>query len=168
MKTEMLVALRSFAAALCLVVPIGCGGGGSDDGAGELEEPAECVDVSGTWFVSESVRFDCDEFLDPFVPGSASGTGTIQLRQDGCRVAYSVPDLGVDRNGVVGVDFIEMSGPMALVQGVEVVDNRLTIEGELDESDLSSFSAFGSGRLSVRFDGQTGSCSATSTATFRR
>lgn len=160
--------VRWFVPSLCIAALIGCGGGGSDGGSGELEEPTECVDVSGTWFVSESVRLDCDDFLRPFAPGSASGSGSVAIQQDGCRVSYTVPDIGAQRRGVVGLDFLEMAGPIALIEGVEVLENRLSIEAELDAANPSSFTAFGSGRISVRFDGQTGSCSATSTATFRR
>lgn len=151
-----------------LAAAIGCGGGGGDGDSDGPPEPAECLDVAGEWFVSESARLDCDDNLDPFVPGTVSGSGDVTIDQQGCRVSYRVPQLDVQRRGIVGPDFIELSGPLALVEGVRVIDNFLDVSGPIDPTDPSAFTVSGAGRLTLEFEGERGSCSVTSTATFRR
>lgn len=162
------VKLASALGCALLAAAFGCGGGGGGGGGGGPDEPAECANVAGTWRVTETAYLDCDENLDPFVPESVSGSGTVEIEQDGCKVSYRVPQLDVERRGVVGLDFIEMSGPLARVEGVRVIDNVLDVQGAIDSEQPSSFDVTGSGRLTLAYEGERGSCTATSSATFRR
>jgi hypothetical protein len=160
---------HSIALALALF-STGCGGGGGNDGGGPL--PTECIDVSGRWLVTETAQLDCSGFLEDFVPSTVSGSGTIEIEQDGCAIRYTMPQVGVERSGYVDGDFIHLSGPIAVipsgVPGLRVRANELTIEGVADPATPSQLQLSGTGTLSVTVEGEGSSCAASSTATFRR
>jgi hypothetical protein len=157
-------------AALMMATVVGCGRSGGD-GGGLGPIPTECIDISGSWTVTESASLTCGGFLDTFVPSSLSGSGAVDLRQDGCELAYSVPGSGLERRGTIDGSFVWLSGSIAAVPGIEgvrIIENVLTIEGEVDGDDPNSFVLNGYGGLSVEFEGETSSCTVSSTAEFSR
>lgn len=155
-------------AAWTVATLLGCGGGG-DGGEGPI--PTECIDVAGRWTVEEFASLDCDGFLDAFVPGSVSGSGSIDVRQNGCALAYTVPGSDIERRGTIDGTFARLSGPIAAIPGIEgisIIENSLTIEGDLGEEDPSSFRLTGAGGLTAEFEGEESSCRVTSSAEFER
>jgi hypothetical protein len=159
-------------AAWTIAALIGCGGGGGGGGDGnDGPVPTDCIDVAGVWTVDEFASLDCDGFLDSFLPGSISGSGSIDLRQNGCALAYTVPGSGIERRGTIDGSYVRLSGPIAVVPGIEgvrVAANSLTIEGDAGAEGSTSLRLTGAGTLTVQFEGEESSCQVSSAAEFDR
>jgi len=141
---------------VCLV---GCDTSSNDE--------TDCADIRGAWDFSEQVAVTCTVAGDQET-ATMSGSGTIDIEQDGCSFRFSAPE-GPVRNGEIDGTRIRMENPFILDVGVGIdfSENRAIAEGALSP-DGNTISLTGTGTASGFIEGERFSCTGTSTAEFTR
>ena len=124
--------------------------------------PAGCVDMSGSWRVTEEVDGGC-EAQDPngpfFVPLDGRSTARIDFVQSGCNLSYTLTAEGVSvvRKGrVVGSRF-RLKGPFLVDAGIGLScsTNEAFVDGDVVGA---SFDAVGTGAANCTAAGATLMC----------
>jgi hypothetical protein len=135
---------------------------------GNASFPAGCVDVAGSWTITESIQGECT-FGGEREDLSQDGTAVVTLVQNGCDVQYTIEADGVsiNRSGKIVGNRMRLTGPflVATVPGVSFGKNLSIVDGTVDGNSMDlTGSAEGNGSI----EGQSFSCSGTSTATGTR
>jgi hypothetical protein len=130
----------------------------------------ECVNIAGNWNFTDSgtVTCTCGGETDT---ENISGSGTVNISQNGCNVSWSVPLNGVNysRSGTVSGNIIQVSGifVVPLVGGVNITQNTYSASGTISE-DTKTINLNGSGSASGSYEGIAFSCSGTDTVALTR
>jgi hypothetical protein len=139
---------------------------------GELNR-SQCVNLAGTWCVTEDVGITCD-FGGDIEDWDQSGSVLIVISQnkDSCSVRYDVPDYGVSlsREGRISGNNVSFSGKFLVTSddnNINFSKNNVTIEGDIINEDKISLSGLGIGS-GTYYDGMEFSCTGNATAIFGR
>ncbi|MDD5321200.1 MAG: hypothetical protein PHD43_11425 [Methylococcales bacterium] len=126
---------------------------------------AECINIAGRWSVSESGTGTCvyAGIIDS-VP--LSGSGTVDILQNGCNISYVTPSFNVVRSGQITGNQINFSGAffVPLDAGITIFQNSFTLTGTVNEE--KQFTLKGTGVAAGTAYGIPFSCTENSTAEF--
>jgi hypothetical protein len=125
-----------------------------------------CANVAGNWNYTNSGTVTCtvdgeSETENP------SGSGTIVINQNGCNISWTEPIYQVSRSGTISGNFIQVSGlfGIALDPGVIITQNIYNASGSVIGNIIN---LSGSGFVAGTYEGMSGSCTGTDSATFTR
>lgn len=126
---------------------------------------AECTNIAGKWYVSESITYTCVLAGEDSFPDSDSGSGTVDMLQNGCNVSYVPPTINAPRSGQITGNQINLSGAFVvpLDPGVTLSQNNATLTGTVNEE---QFTINGTGHAVGTAYGIPFSCSGNSIAKF--
>jgi hypothetical protein len=125
-----------------------------------------CVDVSGSWSVSETGSITCE------APGQSEtqpveDTVSVSIEQNGCDIGYDVPGTNIHREGTVDGDHVTVSGDLIVqASGMTVTENVFTARGQV-MGDRMSLSGSGIAEGNVSSLGDF-TCTGSSQATLTR
>ena len=164
-KTFSTDSLSTGTHAITLTASDACGNQNSTAVTLQILAP-ECEDISGTWYVSETVKFTCTA-MGETESDTLTGSGSAYITQNGCSVSYSVPQFDVERTGSVKGNSVRFEGPFVvpLANDVNLSQNSATITGTISGNRID---ATGSGIAKGSYMGYSFSCQGTSQATFTR
>jgi hypothetical protein len=125
--------------------------------------PGGCEDMAGSWLITETLDGGCDLDGD-FLSLDASGTGEVDIRQNGCSVSYKVTsEFGnFSRSGAIVGSRARLTGPFLISRtGLKLSTNEAFVEGVVSDDDLA---LRGFGVAEGTLEGAPITCDATSTA----
>jgi hypothetical protein len=125
-----------------------------------------CQDVSGAWFVNDSATTSCSgSFGQDSQHDNASGT--ITIIQNGCSISFMSP-ANTLRSGTIAGNTLQVSGIAAIASpGITITQNNISFNGTLSANG-KTINMTGIGIISGYGDGESGSCSISSTETLSR
>ena len=125
-----------------------------------------CTNIAGDWNASETGTVTCT------VNGETetelvSGTGIVTFFQNGCDISYDVlTELGtLSRTGTVSQVDLHLSGIAGIFPDCLLTQNNITVNGTIDGNIINLSSSF---IVTASCDGQSVSCTGTSTAVLSR
>ncbi len=126
-----------------------------------------CIDLSGWYVAEESAEFSCTIGGETEV-FSAEGSAELMIVQSGCRVGFSVPGIGITREGSIDSKTLSLAGPFvaAAADGLSTTENEF--KASVDISDNYLFTFEGDGKAVGTVDGEAFSCTGTSSGTLTR
>ncbi|MEE4377846.1 MAG: hypothetical protein V2J55_10100 [Candidatus Competibacteraceae bacterium] len=125
-----------------------------------------CVDIAGFWDVIETATADC-MVLGQSEKLTQSAMGQVDIKQDGCNISYTVPEVDIPRVGTIDGNNISYTGPLVIpfLDNVEFAENNVSINGMVNGNRIE---LFGTGKASGTIDDLPFSCTGNSTSIFTR
>jgi hypothetical protein len=93
--------------------------------------------------------------------------GQVDIKQDGCNISYTVPEVDIPRVGTIDGNNISYTGPLVIpfLDNVEFAENNVSINGMVNGNRIE---LFGTGKASGTIDDLPFSCTGNSTSIFTR
>lgn len=133
---------------------------------GSQPNGGECLDLGGSWRVTETVRLTCrlggeSETLEE------GGTSTGFMEQEGCDIRIVEPTTGIPRTGSIDGNRVTLSGQFIVpTPEVSVSENSITFEQVV--LDVSDFTLIGTGLYTGTLNGSQFRCDGETTSRFVR
>jgi len=125
-----------------------------------------CVDIAGIWNAVETATATC-MVLGQTETLTQSAMGQVDIKQDGCNISYTVPELDIPRVGTIDGDMVSYTGPLVVpfLDDVEFTKNNVSINGTVNGNRID---LTGTGEASGTVDGLPFSCEGNSMSVFTR
>ncbi len=134
-----------------------------------VNAPANCTDISGSWTASETVHLRCCMNGIGCESDVISGSDTVTIQQDGCNISYNIyiPDYGnISRTGTITGNAINFSGIFVVLQsGCHATLNNVDMTGTVNGNQIT---LYGSGIAEGYCSDMSASCTGSSTALLTR
>lgn len=126
----------------------------------------ECLDLGGTWRVTENVQLTC-RLGNESESLNESATATGFMEQDGCNIRIIEPITGTPRTGTIDGNRVTLSGQFIIpTPEVSVSENVITFEQVV--LDVNDFTMIGTGLYIGTLDGSQFRCDGETTSRFVR